>query len=573
MNIKYLIKGIIGMYFLFIFIGCEDEVLDKSPKTVLTENELWNDKNLMEKYLYSTYNALPTVWGISYYNTAAWTGGIAMLVNVSDEGFDQYNADNLWLMNQGNISSDNLGPWTKQWAGNYSSIKNCNIFLERVDESAVVDEKTRSLWKGEVKFLRAYCYAYLIDYWGGVPIITKAFGLNDDFKVPRNSYEECVDFIIKELNEAQAMVPEDWSTAYWGRITKGACSALKSRVLLRAASKLHDPNTNPNGKLYDYGKETKWQDAADAAKAVIDMPQYSLTTVNTWEDYKKIFTELNSEIILATPRTSQYNAYGPYYALYIDLMNVPNGYPGGWSTNCPTQNMVDAFQMNNGKNINDSGSDYINSVEGIYENRELRFYANIIYNDAELLGRKLQYFQPGGKDSKDFRNYGKTGYNMRKFMDESHVPSFAMNGNQPRIHFRLAEIYLNYAEAEYRLGHEDVAREYVNKIRKRVHLPEITTSGVELFKDIMHERRIELCFEDQRYFDVRRWMIADQTENEDAYGIEWGKYDANGNLSVDGTLKYTISLVQERNFSNKLYYLPISLSEIQKTDLEQNSGY
>jgi starch-binding outer membrane protein, SusD/RagB family len=124
------------------------------------------------------------------------------------------------------------------------------------------------------------------------------------------------------------------------------------------------------------------------------------------------------------------------------------------------------------------------------------------------------------------------------------------------------------------LGNEDIAREYVNKIRRRVKLPDIITSGEELFKDIMHERRIELCFEDQRFFDVKRWMIADQTDNKDIYGIEWKKFDEDGNLSSTGTLHYNLIHVQKRYFHDRMYYLPIPLSEIEKSNLlEQNSGY
>jgi hypothetical protein len=161
---------------------------------------------------------------------------------------------------------------------------------------------------------------------------------------------------------------------------------------------------------------------------------------------------------------------------------------------------------------------------------------------------------------------------MRKFMDES-VDFNKGLGKQPYIFFRLAEIYLNYAEAQYHLDNEPVAREYINKIRARVGMPDISSSGPQLLEDIRHERRIELCFESKRFFDVRRWMIAEETDNKNAAGVEWKKVNANGELSPAGTLQYKMVTAQQRSFLARMYYLPIPLSEINKTDLQQNPGY
>jgi starch-binding outer membrane protein, SusD/RagB family len=576
MKINKILIVILGLLSLLSFSGCE-KVLDKVPKTAITEADLWNDASLVEKYVYATYNTLPTVWGISVYNTD-WNGAIEMLATCCDESFTHNNCDNIYVWNSGNITSDNMGPFSGLWKGRYNNIKDCNLFLEQIDQLASTDQTKINTWKGEIKFLRAYSYACLIDYWGGVPLITKVFVLTENFDVKRNSYQECVDFIVNELNEAAELVPDTWSTDNWGRVTKGACLALKSRVLLHAASLIHDPSTQPSGSLFDYTKGSKWQDAADAAKAVLDLPQYALQPVNTWQDYAKIFTQPNSEIILATPRSAEFFATGNYYALMEpDYINLPSGYMS-WSTNCPTQDLVDAFEMNNGKMINEPGSGYNADAESIFKNREMRFYADIMYNGCVYQGREVQYWVPGGKDSREGTqgwDYGQTGYNIRKFLDSTYVlPNYNRTGTQPRIHFRLAEIYLNYAEAEYRLGQEDVARQYVNIIRRRVNLPDITTSGVDLFNDIIHERRIELCFEDQRFYDVRRWMITDQTEGKTAKGIAWSKVDGSGNLSTTGALKYDLISVQTRSFSPKMYYLPVPLSEMQKAkSLEQNPGY
>jgi hypothetical protein len=139
---------------------------------------------------------------------------------------------------------------------------------------------------------------------------------------------------------------------------------------------------------------------------------------------------------------------------------------------------------------------------------------------------------------------------------------------------RLADIYLIYAEAQYELGHEDDARTYINKIRERALLPDITSSGEDLFRDLQHERRIELFFEDdKRFMDVRRWMIADVTGSKPDKGIILEKKDANGNLDPNGTLTYRYQIIQTRDFPEKFYYLPIPENEIQRSGIEQNPGY
>ncbi len=163
---------------------------------------------------------------------------------------------------------------------------------------------------------------------------------------------------------------------------------------------------------------------------------------------------------------------------------------------------------------------------------------------------------------------------MKKYTNEDFNGSLGYKNTTPYIYFRLAEIYLNYAEAQYHLGNEDVAREYVNKIRSRVHLPAINTTGEELLEDIRHERKIELCFENQRFWDARRWMIAEDVFDEDGIGIQWQKVNEQGELDPDGKLESKFYTVSTRDFKkDKMYYIPIPRGELQKSQLEQNVGY
>jgi hypothetical protein len=413
---------------------------------------------------------------------------------------------------------------------------------------------------GEMKALRAYSYFRLISLYGGVPLITKPFTLNDEFSVPRNTYDECLNFVVNELDEAAGLLPLTYSAKDKGRITKGAALAIKSRALLYAASPLNNPNND----------QSKWQKAADAAKAVIDLNQYSL-----YSDYKGLFLEkalYNSEIIWSRPFN---NVVDPepipsYGALILELFLYPNGY-SGYSQVDPLQNLVDQYETVNGKLPKDDPS---YDPQNPYINRDPRFYASILYNGASFKGRPVETFLPKGKDSPEGiapLNAGITGYFVRKFLDENITnPSASNAGNTPWTFFRYAEILLNYAEAKYFLGDEATCRDYINKVRSRpgVNMPPVTESGAALLARLQHERQIELVFEEHRYFDVRRWKIAPQVLNADAQKIVITR-DA-----TTGVDNYSVKTFQTRDFTDKNYLLPIPQSEIDKDpSLTQNQGY
>ncbi len=537
---------------VLVFQGCEEQVLDKPPRDVFSEVDVWNDIELAKKFQTTIYNGL---WLSPYKEIFAAS---------SDEALSAENITGINNFTRGMIAPDYMMQFAPIWAFEYRYIRKANIFLDGI-EALEGDEEVKNVLKGETKFLRARMYFDLIKLFGGVPLITDVFELDDEFMVSRDSYESIVDWIVKELDEAAALVPAVRPASEWGRVTKGACLATKSNVLLHANSKLHDPSTQPSGPLFDYTKDT-WQACADAAKAVIDMPQYSLQPVETWQDYHRIFIEPNPEIIFAKV---YHNNYGNR-AAHICYANAPVK-DGGWAEHTPLQGLIDEYEMDNGKRIYEEGSGYNPSIETIYSNREKRFYANILYHGS-VWKTPLDVVYPGGIEVST-PPYICTGYRLRKFMDETIQYMAGENGDTPWVWLRLAELYLNYAEAQFELGHEDIARDYVNIIRNRVGLPDITSSGQELFNDIVHERQIELCFEYHRFFDVRRWMIADSTDNKDAMGIVWEKLDSQGNLDPNGTLSYRYDLFYEREFTDKMYYLPIPYSEIVKTELEQNPGY
>lgn len=263
----------------------------------------------------------------------------------------------------------------------------------------------------------------------------------------------------------------------------------------------------------------------------------------------------------------------------FDWTDSPNGFTG-WSRTCVLQDMVDAYEMADGSAPTEQ--EYIDGKPWL--NREPRFYASIVCDGQQFRGREIEFFisstgnrAQSGKDSEfgiDDWNASKTHYTIRKFMNESLRNPWNDKGNQPWIYMRLGEIYLNYAEAMFELGDESTARLYINKIRQRARgastnvLPDITATGTQLFSKIQHERRIELAFEDHRFFDVRRWKIAEITENKPARRISIIRNDQTK------VKTYKIDVLQERKFFPQHYLLPIPRDERQRNPLlEQNPDY
>lgn len=545
----------IPLVFIFVMIfSCNNDILDQKPLDMYSDAAVWQDPALIGTFVNNTYRIMPT----GFYVTQALP-----LACLSDEATVRVNS-NFDIINKGNISPSALGP-LDYWTGSgnqsyYAVISKCNVFLENI-KGASIDATLKNRMLGEIKVLRAYSYFRLISLYGGVPLITKPFTLNDDFSIPRNTYDECMDFIIVELDEATTLLPLDYGAKDKGRITKGAALAIKSRALLYAASPLNNPTNDIN----------KWQKAADASKAVIDLNKYAL-----YNDYKTLFLDkalYNSEIIWSRPYNNIIDSEGiaSYGVLSLELFLYPNGYYG-YSQVDPLQNLISEYETVTGKLPKD---DPLYDPQNPYLNRDPRFYATILYNEASFKGRPVETFFPKGKDTPEGaltpQNGGITGYYVRKYVDESITnPSAANCGNTPWTFFRYAEIFLNYAEAKYFLGDEVTCRDFINKIRSRtgVNMPLVTESGPALLKRLQHEREIELAFEEHRYFDVRRWKIAPEVLNVDAQKMVITKDITTGKLS------YTIQTFQTRDFSDKNYLVPIPQSELDKdASLTQNPGY
>ncbi len=564
------IKLILVVFAFFATMSCE-KVLDTEAKDAFAEDLIYSDPSQVEKLVFTAYNETDS-WSV---NRNQWWGRRFNIEAASFEAKFNFQDQDLFKDRAGWTPSS-VGLFTEQWRNYFAYVRLTNEFLDRVDNSEAMklDPAKVNILKAEMKFLRADLYSKLIKYYGGVPIMEHALGLNDDFNLVRNSYEDCVRFIVKELDEAAAVLPATRPDSEFGRATKLSALAVKSRTLLYAASKLHDPAFAPsNDPLYVYTKTTKWQDASDAAKAIIDIVgARSLIAVSNATDYQKLFLSPNQDILFARPFGSTYYDFGTDANSLWDLTQSPSGY-GGWGLSSPTLNFTREFNMKDGNSV--KGASYDPTKPN--DNREMRFYANLVYNGAQFRGRDVQYFlsadikvNPDGLDSPkglgNVQHSSKTGYNIRKFQDESVSVAGGISAKRPYISYRLAEIYLNYAEAQYQLGKEDVAREFLNKVSTRALQPAITASGAALLESIKRERRVELCFEGHSFFDERRWMQEDHL-GFDIMGHKWTK-------AVTGTVSFVEYKVVTRPWFKKHYYLPIPNTEVEKSpSLKQNFDY
>jgi len=552
-------KIFICCYILCVIItSCKKDVLNKTPLDSYTDQSVWSDLSLAEAFANNLYNVLPN----AEHNWDNTTNRTWALSSATDEAFNKFDDYNASVMNSGSLTPDNLGVFDI-WAPTYKTIQNCNIFLSKID-NVPGDQARRNGLKGEVTYLRAYAYFKLTRDYGGVPLITKPFDLNSDFKAARNSYDECSSFIASELDRAAALLPVQQGSTSYGRATKGAALALKSTLLLYAAS----PQWNPTNDM------TRWQKASDAAKAVLDLNAFQLFNGN----YADLFTTKNSELIMVRETNKQY-MWSAFQG--VEMFLSPSGFHG-WASFAPSQNLVDAFGTADGKDLTDPTSGY--NPQHPYVNRDPRFYQDIVF-DGRPYGQpafcqdrygvgstNVAEFYEGGLDSPqgwDKWNNSVTRYTFRKYCDTTYNFNSETQTNKFWIVSRLSEIYLNYAEAQFYLGNNATAIQYLNLIRQRAGITNPLSSGLSgtaLENKIRNERQVELCLEGHRYYDVRRWKIADVTENKPLMGVVITK-------NTDGSKTYNYTQVQTRTFKPQHYLLPIPTSEINRTNLVQNPGY
>ncbi|TWF44622.1 putative outer membrane starch-binding protein [Chitinophaga polysaccharea] len=578
-----IIKYIAGAFIVGAAVSsCNKDFLEKKPLTEYEESDVWKDVGLVQAFVNDLYVQMRPG-----YNEV-------MLSSMTDESrfIHDYNTSRVV---QGNASADDVGAINDfaRWDPHYKAIRNCNMFLEKIASVPITDESRRTRMTGEVHFMRAWYYQMLVRYYGGVPLITRTFNIKGDeqaiLNIKRASFDDCIKFIVAECDSAIKQLPSAYdAVANKGRVTAAAAMALKSRILLFAASDLFNDSKVPNELMgYKSGSQTdRYKLAMAAADDIIKLNTFRLykPTDNATDNYSRVFLDKdNPELIFV--KLYDKALLGTSH----DLYNGPNGYHN-WGGNVPIENFVTGYQMKDGTPFS-----WGNAVQAQapYADRDPRFYATILYDGAKWKPRPSdaakidpvgviqtgKYEATNGKDSvwgldtrnSTIENWNGTfsGYYLRKFMDKNLDAQF-FRGDQSWVFFRYAEILLNYAEAAIWSGDEDKGRAALNLVRERAGMPLITASGAALKAALKYERRYELAFEEHRFFDARRWRDAETAFNENAKGIE-----VLGSQIAGHPFKYNVISIQDRKFVKaKNYLLPIPANEIRKnSNLQQQVDY
>lgn len=564
--LRFTIKKVMLSAFCIMLGSCN--YLEYNENKNWTEDLVWSEFNYIEQYLASVYSKLPGTF------------------NCVDGAFLDASTDNAEHLNQSsNITKFNMGTWSMfdtpngNWNGNYAGIRLANTFIKNADtctlyreqyDYALKEEHLRKLnrYRGEARFLKAFFYFELFKRYGEIPIAEEWTDQLTPTDFSRQSVKNVVELIADLCNSSLKFLPgkadltgNDYKNNL-GRPFKGTALALKSRTFLYAASKLF----NADGSLNCY------YDSCAANSARLFNEGYKLET-----KYEALFSpnstvmQNNKETIWDIRETGSKE---------LESSNFPIGFYGGKGMTNPTQDLVDAYEKKDGTAIDWNNA---NDVENMYEGRDDRFYATILYNGAIMQGRPIECFDGGRDASNLYQNGTRTGYYLKKFVKtDADLSGDAANSRHYWPVFRYAEILLNYAEAMNELygpesdpkGYGKTALSALNEVRKRAGLEEISTGVLdkEQFKvKLQNERRVELAFEGHRHWDLRRWKIEDNPLGKPIHGVRIVRED-NG----DGTFtdKYSRFEVEKRVFEDKMYLYPIPDGEtLLENPLPQNPGW
>ena len=587
-KLKYL------LFFVALIIAtfsCTND-LNVAPQNILQDETVFSNESAINAYLASLYNDLP----IEDFNFHVYYGfntqdGHTLPV-ISDEATTCYNDDR-----QDIGAGVSLGWW------GYNSVRNANQFIEKISGSTFPKEKINE-WLGEAKFIRAYYYFGMVKRYGGVPLVTTVqnyTGNNlDELKVPRNTEKEIYDFIGTELDESAKLLNE---TSDLGRINKYVALALKSRAMLYAATEAKYGSVQLNGLvgIPSSGANVYFQSAYDAAQLIISSGKYSLynKSADKSANYTSLFLDdASSESIFI----KQFNY--PDKAHWYDLWMLPRDGVGssiGYGSRLnPTLELIESYEYTDGSDgklkFYDGGGnpiEYANPFE-IFKNKDPRLDGTVIlpfgvwkgytmdvragiidngktitsgdyntlYNGIHVIG--LNGIGGGGEKSQ-------TGFYIRKYLQPAYDKSQVRDWSsfQSFIDFRYAEILLNYAETAVELGKNSDAKMAINLIRNRAGIKELADAEVTLNR-VRHERRIELALEPHRYWDIRRWHIADQLLNNTKFSTILPYL----NISNNAYIFSSKNVSYQRTFTTNMYYEMIPSSEISKNSkLIQNPGY
>lgn len=572
-----------------LFSSCEDlfgDFLDKQPSNQLTEEEVFNDWTTTMQFHYDTYNFLRHGAGrinnswmdaaTDLAHTSYATGGVRTSFNIGNY-----------------YASGGAAELTATWEHYYRGIRKCNMLLEHIEDvpkaTDISEEKYQTdkmNYVAESRFLRAWFYWEMFLRYGPIPLVTEVLDPDGDLLssyTTRPTVKQYVDWILTELSGCEeGLMDKPAETDLKGRICKPMARALVSRIKLYMAS---DRFRGESG--------ISWQEAADAAKSFIDTygADYGLYTAGSATDpagcyanaiLKNAHNDANNEVIFWRNGV----AVG-WSAIYND---TPVG-EGGNGGICPSQNLVDMYDMSNGLSpfskydatgapqYNGINTPSINAASGYndgdpYTNRDPRLRASILYNGVSW-GNGVINVVKGQRDNPiGNANATPTGYYIRKYTPENILDNNHSGSNfRNWIIIRYAEILLNYAEAQNEAqGPGEEVFNALQQLRDRVGMTAKLSSRNDLQDRenlrnfIRKERTVELAFEEHRAWDVRRWNVAEEALSRPVYGMEVSRNSSD-------KLIYTRKVAAERIFSNKMYLYPIPEAEVWKTDIENNPGW
>jgi starch-binding outer membrane protein, SusD/RagB family len=529
-------------------------------------------------FMTDIYNTVP-------YDFGNYSSG-AMLASASDES--EYSK-------MGNAIEDFYnGAWSPSnakstyWSNLYTGIATCNTVLTEMsgltfDELNLNDDYAQQMYRYnnyqyEARFMRAYFYFLLARQYGGVPIVGETMTPEEINVMKRSSADEVFQYIISECAAIQDKIINDYadlgdmalSNAETGRADRLAVLSLKAQAALYWASPLFN-SSNDKERWHNAALYYKELLAACEKRGKSLAADYS----SLWATDNYTAASITKEILFA--RRYYSSASGDHL---VEGYNYPVGIEGGSGGNCPTQNLVDAYDMLNGKSINEAGSGY--DENNPYAGRDPRFAMTVAYNGAQwptYSGAPLLQTYTGGANAQPISGGTPTGYYLRKLCHGD--ISLADNGRllnnfHTYVLYRVGAAYLDYAEAVYKyLGSADAtssefpmsARELASKTRVRAGMPELPAglSNDDFWTKYKNERMVELAFEGYRFWDVRRWKEADKYFT----GITEMKITRN----ADGSFSYKRNTVN-RQWNDKMYLFPIPQTEVMKnTNLEQNPGW
>ena len=606
------------------YLGVSDQLAGGLQNT----EQVFDNVSYTKRWYANVFAGIPDYSGINSVNVGAfknpWTGMCDELVvgygNSSKYNNSDRNAANMGFHRYGDC---------------YKYIRQANIFLQKAHpimttgtqgDQLLEDELTQM--KANVRFMRAFYHYLLFEQYGPIILVKdKIYNATEDQDVPRNTVDEVIEYIDSELTAVaseltQEPIFEDKDYRAWP--TKGVALAVRAKLWLYAASPLLNGGyrealsvTNPDGtRLFPDYDAGKWEKALAACKDFIDYAEAG--RYELYKEYKddngavidpdksvyNLFQKYTHEIIWATAN----NDWGGMNGDAFDRRIAPRCEKNGLGSTGVTQELVDAFYMKDGfpvsataylpqstlyqeegygtyKDQNDNLSKkYTNvTVSNRYLNREPRFYNTVFFNGRQWpVSCNQVLFYNGGNSGVQEGQATLTGYMLFKRFNRSVSLTNPGVASQfrPSIIFRLADFYLMYAEAANEVNPNDArVLKYLNLVRERAGLPDIETlnpairGNQELQRAaIQRERQIELATEGQRYFDVRRWMIADKNGEGRQNGYVHGM-----NVRGESNDKEDFNRIVEASqivFNRKMYLYPMPDSEMRKTkNLVQNPGW